>query len=147
MKPRDHVVVSLLVGAGVYGVSGSKSMAVCSVVAGVLVDLDHLIDFWREYPGVLNPRSFYECCVQFRLKKTYLFLHSLELVVLTAIIAYLLRSRVVAGVAIGLAQHFLFDIIFNPMRPEGILLIYRLMKGAKIEDVFIMDSEKIKDPK
>jgi hypothetical protein len=136
MRPREHVIVSAVFGAGVYGLTGSRAMAVCSFLAGVFVDVDHFIDYWREHPGSLSWRDFYDTCVQFRLKKAYLFLHSPEILAVAAVFAYLLRSRAVIGIALGLSQHFLFDLMFNGVRVKAFFLFYRLIKGAETEKVF-----------
>jgi hypothetical protein len=122
--------------AGIYGISGTPALALGSFAAGFLIDLDHLVDYWREYPFRFDVRHFFSTCNEYRLNKTYLWLHSLELLALLAPLAFLLRSALLAGIALGAAQHLLFDHLFNRSYPQTYFFFFRMRQGFENRKVF-----------
>ena len=47
MGPVGHTVISTVVGASVWGVTGSPLAGVVAAGVGVLVDVDHLVDLYQ----------------------------------------------------------------------------------------------------
>ena len=136
MHLKQHIAASAAVSTGIFAATGSWPMAVSSFLAGFLLDLDHLIDYWIEYPFNIDISRFFKACHNCELTKTRLYLHSFELVLALAASAYLTRSSVITAVTLGLAQHMALDQLINSVRPAGYFLIYRYSKGFLADRIF-----------
>lgn len=111
-------------------------------MAGVLTDLDHLIDYFKNHGFTLNPRNVYNACLEIRFKTLYLVFHSYEIVIaLWAAIFALSLSSAWKALAIGITQHIIFDQITNPINGLGYFFVYRAMKGFD-KDLFVRCPQK-----
>ncbi|MCB4792244.1 MAG: hypothetical protein LHV68_10215 [Elusimicrobia bacterium] len=142
MKIPSHLIVSSVFSSGVYVITKSPVISVSSFVAGIFLDLDHLIDYWRQYPGSLDVRHFIEVCDKYRIKVLTLFLHSYELLIVFAVVVYLTKSPLLLGLSLGLAQHIFLDTIGNNLTENSLsyFFIYRWYIGFDYTKVF--DTEK-----
>jgi len=136
MNLDKHLIASGVVSAGIFASTGSLKIAAASFVTGVFMDLDHVIDYWCEYPFSLNVRRFFEVYDRVSLEKTRLFLHSAELLVAAAAAAYFTRSGLIAGLVLGVSQHLALDQFFNEVYPAGYFFVYRLSTGFKAQKIF-----------
>ena len=103
-------------------------------LTGVLIDLDHLVDYCLARGLTLKLRTIYAACADLSLPKLYIFLHSYELLLLfwLAIYAFSLDKLWVAA-AIGLTQHVIFDQITNPVNGLGYFLSYRFARNFDMD--------------
>lgn len=117
--------------------------ALVSFLAGVLIDLDHLFDYFSIHRFTFNVRKIYYCCLYMRLKNLYLLLHSYELVALLWIATYVFSlSNTWKAVAIGMTQHIILDQMVNPMKTFGYFIVFRISKGFRSN--LIMKKERIR---
>jgi hypothetical protein len=130
------MAVSGLISAGIYSASRSLTITLVSFAAGFLIDLDHVIDYWRAYPLCCDIRHFFRTCQEYRLDSLTLFLHSWELLVLLCLFAYLTRSAIALGLALGFTQHLLFDQFGNFVFPASYFFIYRYRHHFRGEAIF-----------
>ena len=49
MGPVGHCAISAGIGAGVWGITGSSAAGGAALAVGVLIDVDHLVDFYQWY--------------------------------------------------------------------------------------------------
>ena len=49
MGPVGHIAISTVIGASVWGATGSLAAGGAAVGVGVLVDVDHAIDYYQEW--------------------------------------------------------------------------------------------------
>lgn len=134
IKPPSHIVTSCLVSIVVWAYFKSAKCAIVSFIAGVFIDLDHLIDYYSTHPFTLKIKDIYDACAEVNLKKIYLLFHSYELIILLWLAIYALSlSNIWKAMAIGLTQHLLFDQITNSLNTFGYFIIYRMIKGFKKE--------------
>ncbi len=138
MRLYQHVIASAAFGAAVYGMTGSAPMAAASVVSGTLIDLDHILDYWRDRPFSFSVRDFFEVCEGYRLTRVFLLMHSLELTVPFFFLAWLTRGPVVTGLALGWAQHMLLDQLANRIHPGTYFFFWRMRRGFDNPSVFII---------
>jgi hypothetical protein len=130
------MAVSAAVSAGIYALSRSPVAAATSFAAGFLIDLDHVIDYWRAYPWRLSPRHFFVTCEEYRLKSLFLFLHSWELLFLLCLAAYFSRGAAAMGLMLGAAQHLILDQLCNHAFPGTYFFVYRWRAGFRGDAVF-----------
>src|SRR3989339_184496 len=88
-----------------------------------------------------NLPHFFKTCEEYRLVKVYLWFHSLELLPILALAAWLTRSPAMAGFTIGLAQPLLFDHLGNYIYPKSYFILYRWKMGFVNEKVFDVPEE------
>jgi hypothetical protein len=136
MRLHEHGIASMVVSGGVYALTGSVPAAAASFISGILIDTDHVIDYWIQHPFKLDLAHFFRTCEELRLIKVRLVLHSLELILLLGFLVVMTRSSVLLGVSIGFAQHLAFDQWYNSVDPRTYFLLYRMGVGFKNERIF-----------
>jgi hypothetical protein len=123
MKPLGRAVVSGAVGGGVWAATGSEGAVAVAVGVGVLMDVDHLYDYYRWY-------------VRRKEDKLYLLLHAWEysLVGLVAL-AVGINHPLLWAAALAHLAHVCSDQIFNEVTPWGYSIIYRWAKHFKLAHI------------
>ena len=119
MGPVIHTVVSLSIGTAAW-VGGASPLAVpVAVAAGVLPDLDHLVDFW-------DPKD--EGRSRYMLRP----FHAWEYLLVALILAVGFFSSQLLMVAIlGYLSHLAIDQLVNRVHPLAYSLAYRVSKGFR----------------
>lgn len=129
MKPAGHIVASCAVSVFVWWYFRSSACALVSFLSGVLIDADHLIDYFADHPFPAHPKKIYNACRDIKCRKLYLFLHSYELIFLLWVLIWALSlSDIWKAFAIGLTQHVMLDQTTNPIIKTGYFLTVRIMK-------------------
>lgn len=108
----------------------SVECAVVSFIAGVAIDVDHLIDYYSGHKFSFDLMDIYQTCLDMRLKKFYLILHSYEIIIVLWLAIIILNlPDIWKAAAIGLTQHVILDNITNPIKRMGYFLSYRALKN------------------
>lgn len=136
MKIAQHAAISVVAGAGAYAASRSWEMAAGVFIMGVFIDLDHIIDYWREHPFRMDLEHFFVTCEDYGLNRAYLIMHSVEWVVPLGLLVYYTRSPWITGLAAGWAVHMVFDIIGNYTNNWTYFLTFRAIVGFDIHRSF-----------
>lgn len=126
MSPVGHLIGSVLAGGAVSAATGRFDVGVACVLAGILIDLDHFIDyFW--YEGLrLDLRDFQRACEETRFDKTLLVLHSWELLAAAwGLSLWVFPNPVFRGIIVGLSLHMVCDQLRNEPFPLAYFLGYR----------------------
>ncbi|KPK42467.1 MAG: hypothetical protein AMJ78_02320 [Omnitrophica WOR_2 bacterium SM23_29] len=100
----------------------------------MFIDVDHLFDYYlnKGFSFKLNLMDFYKTCMDCKLSKFYFLLHSFELLIISWLITIAYPTNLILlGIAIGMSQHLIFDVIFNKISLKGYFLSYRLIKSFK----------------
>ena len=117
MGPVGHTVISGAVGGGVWLATGSTAAAGAAFGAGVLIDVDHLYDYYQRY-------------VKRRQNKVYVLLHAWEYSLIGLLILTMaLYHPVLLGVFLGHLSHVVTDHLVNRLSPFGYSILYRLSRG------------------
>ena len=130
-----HVVTSAAAFAATFAVTSSISFALGTAGASLLLDVDHLWDYWfidRQYN--LNPSRFFKYYRRRLPPRRILLLHSYELLALLLVFALLTGANAVGGFVLGALIHLGADIL--PRKSSGVWqvtkrysLIYRWRRG------------------
>ena len=132
MKPPGHAIVSLSIGAILLGVTKSPYSLVAAFLTGVMIDLDHLVEYYRWFIKEDNSR-------------VYFFLHSYELLVPAFLAGYLSGwDPVVLGVSFAFLGHLLSDQLANPVGPLTYFFTYRAMKGFRRREIVHAEWEDLR---
>ena len=135
MKTSVHISTSALLTAAVYAYSRSFPEAASCLVSGVLIDLDHVIDFLLFSGERFSPMKFYSWCTVGCWQRITLIFHSYELFGILCVVAYYLDIVVLWGMVWGAGLHLLLDQLGNirtfRLSPWFYLLGYRIAKGFR----------------
>lgn len=154
MQPGAHAAVSVAMSGVIFMAAGSAPMAVSCLVSGVLIDLDHVLDFCLLSGERFSVRRFMDWCVKMEWNRIFLFLHSIELFLLYALFVYFYRSDIAIGVLLGTGVHLLLDQIFNrDMDRDYVLskyfyfLIFRAWCGFRRDGICHLNPTPIPGPR
>ncbi len=112
MKLPYHAVATITISGVLYMVFKSWGLAVSSFVAGIFIDLDHIIDYLRENGRPFKIKNFFRICHQCQFNKVILIWHGWEWIVLLGAAAWLTGwNPWITGMLIGITQHLLLDAI------------------------------------
>ena len=125
----------MVISGGVFYIFGSWAAAAASLVSGIFIDMDHLLDYFVNYGINFDFRKFYSACSEVRFKRLFLLLHSYEFLLIMWVLIYAMKLGLVwKGAAIGFTQHIVLDQLFNSRSDAKKLkyfFLYRLMKGFR----------------
>ncbi len=126
MDTKGHIVVSGVLSLLVGFLTKSIWGGVVTFLAGVLLDLDHLLELYLWY-------------VKGNKKRKFVFLHAWEILVILFLVFLILYGlnfsnilfatdkAVLLGIMIGYGSHILLDSIFNKVHPLGYFIIFRVI--------------------
>ncbi len=127
MQVRYHVAASVLASAATYALSDSATMAAVSLVSGIFIDADHLIDYVFLQQPPYSIWGFFDTYSNGRLTHIFLVLHAWELIAILALVAIASNGETVAtGLLIGMGHHLLLDQLANQPYPLGYFLTFRI---------------------
>jgi hypothetical protein len=125
MRPVYHVLSSAGVATVVYGLSGSGLATGLSFLAGVAIDADHLVDYFRarglcfDWQDFMGPDYFTDA------GKIIVPLHSIELLALLWLLLPWLGWSAILGVTASFCLHLLLDLSAYPLHPLTYSFIFR----------------------
>ncbi len=129
MKASYHVMVSAGLAAGFQTVTHSWTGAACCFFSGVLIDIDHYLEYYiieKKFP--FRYRDLLDFCEFSKAKKLYLYFHAYEyLVILWLAIWYFQLGPIALGFAVGLSVHLLCDQFTNPIKPLFYFITFRII--------------------
>lgn len=119
-------------GIFLYSFTNSFLFAFSASIAGILIDLDHLVDYYAHYGFTLNMTNIYNRLYKRKVDRFFLLLHSLEAILILWFVIYSLNlNNLWLAIAIGITLHILFDLFTNPMRLSSYFLACRIARGFK----------------
>ena len=136
MKPAVHLYTSAIMATALYAHSHSIPESASCFASGVLIDLDHVVDFFLFSGEKFSPGNFVSWCEK-RWQKIALLIHSYELLVLLFVAAFYLDHAVLRGIFWGAGLHLLLDQVANPkvhrLSPWFYFLGFRIAAGFRKE--------------
>ncbi len=108
--------------------------AVVSFLAGTLIDADHFLDYYWNRPFTLDLRQIYRIHESRALTHIYIIFHSFELLFIIWLVIWIFSlNSIFAAAAIGMTQHFILDMITNPLTALGYFFTYRIIKRFRAD--------------
>ena len=126
MSPGGHLVTTTAASAATAYATGSLPLAGAVFAGGFLIDLDHVADYVVfERQRDLRPGAFLRYYVEGHIRRAVLVLHSYELFVALAALAWWTQSILLSGYLVGALMHLALDIVFNGrITPYSIAAFY-----------------------
>ena len=114
MGPVGHTAISAVVGASVWGLTGSPSAGAVAVGVGVVVDVDHLVDL-------------YQSCIRLKSNLVVVPLHGWEYSIAgLLVLCFLFYHPVLLAAVMGHLSHVATDHCHNRLTPLGYFALYRV---------------------
>jgi hypothetical protein len=141
MSPTQHVATS----AGAAVILGlflrSWPAGFSCFLAGVFIDLDHLVDYWLNRGFNLNPRKFFDFCYFGTSARFLDLLHGYEFIPLLVWAAGIPGySDIGWGVTTGYTLHLLGDQFFNThLNRWTYFFSYRLFHGFRSDKIVLFN--------
>ena len=127
MKPPGHAVISLSIGGALWVVTKSPYSLVAAFITGVMIDIDHLVEYYNWFIREDDTRLYY-------------FLHSYELLAPAFLAGYMSGwDPIVLGVSFAFLGHLIADQLANPVTPLTYFITYRAMKGFRRREIIKVD--------
>ncbi len=124
------MVVSAAFSGVLYYLCPCWRMAVAAFLAGVLIDLDHFVDYIAEFGIRSDWRNFFSSFYKGQYTRIYVVLHAWEwLLVLGAVSLLGDGNAWVAGILLGAIQHLVLDQLANGASGMGYSLLWRWSTG------------------
>jgi membrane-bound metal-dependent hydrolase YbcI (DUF457 family) len=134
MGPLRHVLIGGLTGAALYAGGCGAQAGVAALLAGSLIDADHVLDYVLGEGFVLRWHSLTSGSYFRKRGKALVLLHSYECVILAGVL--LIRFGhfdVAVGVVAGAMTHLLSDVFYYGFTPLCYSLTYRLVHGFRLD--------------
>ena len=137
MKLKHHVTISLIFSAFLFVIFKSWKISASSFISGVLIDCDHVFDFFKEFRRRLQIRELFEIYYSKKHIYSWTIFHSWELLFLLGICAFLMSwNPWIIGITMGFTQHIILDQIFNKTNKWEYFFLWRLKNGFIKEKTF-----------
>lgn len=136
MRLKGHIIITLTISGILYFIYNSFSVFISSLIGGILIDIDHLLDYYIHRGMDFKIRDFFNWCYENQWDTLILFFHSIELMFILWLIISIFNLGIFwIGLAIGISQHIILDIIFNSemINIFSYFFIFRFIKGFRRE--------------
>ena len=115
MGPVGHTLISSALGVGVGAATGSPEAGAVALGVGVLMDMDHLVDFYQWY-------------VKGHPNRVYVLLHAWEYSAFGVVaLAWIYFHPLVLAVVLAQLLHVATDHFHNRISPYGYFITYRIL--------------------
>jgi len=140
VKLKQHITISLFFSASLYTISNSWIIFSTSLISGVLIDIDHILDYFMAYGINIRIKQFFEVCHNLKIPRMRLIFHSWELLFLLSICVFLVGwNPWIVGTIVGFTQHIVLDQVFNKPNKWTYFFFWRLKKGFSSKRCFRID--------
>ena len=116
MGPIGHTVISSAVAGGTWAITGSPAAAGVALGVGVLMDVDHLYDYYQRY-------------VKGKKDRVYVLFHAWEYPMIMSFISLVFYHPFLLAVILGHLAHVATDHVWNRLTPFAYSITYRAIKG------------------
>ncbi len=142
-----HVILSLTVAYIVWKLYKKPLPAIIGAVSGgLLIDFDHLFDYFLAFGTKLNVSYFLHGYAFLKSDKIYVPLHAWEWVILLVIIVTISKSKILKSIllscALALFLHLLVDVKVNHVTFLGYSIIYRTENKFELQRLVTADHYK-----
>jgi len=139
MQVRYHIVTSAALSGLLYAMLKSWPMSIACLISGILVDLDHVLDYIVEFGPKPDLKNFLSSFPEGRYHRIFILLHAWEWVVIGTVAVWLTGWQPWAvGALAGYVLHMVFDQFVNHPDSWGYFLLWRSRHTFVAKHVFGM---------
>ncbi len=127
MKLKHHITASIILSAFLFAISKSWIIFASSLISGVLIDIDHVLDYLWEHRMHFRVKEFFDVYHNKKILFFMVIFHSWELLALLSISAFIVRwNPWIVGTIIGFTQHIVLDQIYYKPNKWNYFFFWRL---------------------
>lgn len=142
MKLPYHIAASTAVSGLMFLFFKSWGLTVASFIAGIFIDLDHILDVMREHGRTVTVKDFFRICNTAQFDRIYLICHGWEWLLMGSVMAWYSNwNPWIVGATIGFTHHMVLDSIFNSTDFKSYSLLWRWRNDFNFDRCFV----KLKD--
>lgn len=143
MTLSKHIILTIPVAAASCVISGSWESFAGVVIGGILIDVDHFVEFWHDHGFSFNIGKFFRAGNSGKQTMHYVFLHSYELTFFSFMMVYFSPFPLFFwGVGTGMLLHILLD-YFNIINRLGYKWYSFMLFSLVFRLVFLFRRDKI----
>jgi hypothetical protein len=137
MSLQHHAAISIILSGVLYALFKSWGIAIASLLGGILIDLDHIIDYVREYGIPIDLKKFFHTFYETKYRTLLLILHGWEWLIFLAVAAYLTDwNHWILGFLIGYGHHLVLDQLNNDVHVWTYSVVWRWKNGFNAKTAF-----------
>lgn len=140
MKIEHHLTLSIIISTVVYTIFKSWGLSIASLITGIFIDFDHIIDFFIEHGLRFHMKEFLPFFYYEKHRKITLLFHGWEWLFCLGVAAIMTEFNPwVTGVLIGYGHHIVFDYFYSKTSIRTYSLIWRWKKNFDSQTLFPRD--------
>lgn len=137
MKAEQHAAFSLALSVVLHAVFRSWTTTIVSFLSGILLDLDHIIDYLVEHGLQLDLKLFMRSFDEGLYNRAYVVLHAWELLFLLGVFTWLTDwNPWLVGLLAGSGLHLFLDQLVNRPSKWGYFLFWRWKNNFEFRKSF-----------
>jgi CDP-diglyceride synthetase len=126
MKLEHHIAISTIISGILFALFKSWGLSIASFITGVFIDIDHLIDYFKEHGYHIHLREILDFFYKEKHQKITLFFHGWEWLLCLGITVVLTDYNPwVTGVLIGYEHHIVGDYLYSRANFRTYSLLWR----------------------
>ena len=111
MKLRHHIIATLPIAAIAFGITRSWSCIIGIFIGGILIDIDHFIEFWHDREFTIDVKEFFHFGNSGLSSRLFVLFHSFKLIPLLLIGFILTNNQLFIGITLGIILHLFLDYV------------------------------------
>lgn len=152
MRPEKHLFYSGMLSTATYWLTRNKILSASCLLAGVLVDIDHLIEYGIYCDGKWDMNEFASGSYFDKKQTVKIIFHSWEAALILGIVSLYwccLRrnmkksSSILCGITIGYFLHLILDSYGNNLNKWGYFLLFRKKHQWRQGKLLDYDTKKV----
>ncbi len=137
MRIQYHIAASTTVSGVMLLLFKSWELTAASFIAGIFIDLDHILDVMREHGKSVTIKDFFHICHTAQFERIYLIWHGWEWLPFGLVAAWYTNwNPWLVGALIGFTHHMILDSIHNSSDYRTYSILYRWRNNFHFDTVF-----------
>jgi len=137
MKIQHHAVASTILMGITFAAFRSWGLSLAVLFSGILIDLDHLLDYFIRHGHDFTIRKFFQASYERQYRRAVLILHGWEWIILCCLVVLWIGwISWLVGLIIGVSSHLILDQMGNRPNLLGYSLFWRCRNRFDFDTVF-----------
>jgi hypothetical protein len=138
MRIQYHAAASVTISGILYLLFKSWGLSLSCCLSGIFIDIDHVIDYFREKGWTLSIREFFRAFHECQFERIVLLCHGWEWIVLCGIASWLTDwNPWITGTFLGISQHIVIDAATNSSDVKPYSLLWRWKNNFHFDTIFL----------
>lgn len=145
MSPDKHVISGIVLGTGSYMLTKDITLAGASALSAFMCDIDHLLEYsvyCMRYKVKPSTKEFFSGIYFEKKARIVIPFHGYEYLLILLVLAFISKSSVIIGIALGYALHMILDTIGNDCTFLGYCILYRLTVHFQLDKICVKGKRK-----